>query len=450
MKKAIQTTALLLPAFSALAAAPDADRVRELEEKLNALEQRYRVLERRWELDQEAADTKAKSAPTVSLGAGGLAIQTADTNFAFRVRGLVQADSRFYFDDGGIANNDAFLIRRARPIFEGTFFRDFDYQFVAEFGGTGSPSLLDANLNYRFRPELQFRAGKFKAPIGLEQLQSDPVRFLSENALPTGLVPNRDVGFQLHGEIRDGLLQYQAGVFNGLGDGRSSNNGDFDDDKEFAARIFAHPFKLGGPEFLRGLGLGGSGSWGERNGANGLPAGYATEGQQTFFSYAANAVADGETHRLSPQLYYYVGPFGLLAEYVVSGQDVRIPARSDSLQNSAWQVTASWVLTGEDAGFRGVTPRRPFSLRDGSWGAFQAVARVSQLEADDDAFSLGYANPATSAREATAWTVGVNWYLNRNVRANLSYTQTDFDGGAAASADRQTEKFLVSRFQLSF
>jgi len=53
---------------------------------------------------------------------------------------------------------------RARPILEGTVFRDFDFQFVPDFGGS-SVQIFDANLNYRYRPELQLKAGKFKEEI---------------------------------------------------------------------------------------------------------------------------------------------------------------------------------------------------------------------------------------------------------------------------------------------
>ena len=49
--------------------------------------------------------------------------------------------------------------------------------------------------------------------------------------------------------------------------------------------------------------------------------GFATDGQQQFFAYnpASNAVvvADGLHWRLSPQAYFYHGPFGMLGEYVI-------------------------------------------------------------------------------------------------------------------------------------
>jgi hypothetical protein len=95
----------------------------------------------------------------------------------------------------------------------------------------------------------------------------------------------------------------------------------------------------------------------------GLASSYLTDGQQTFFSYTNNVVASGTHWRLSPQGYYYWGPFGLLGEYVISDQEVRKGAVKADIQNTAWQVAAGWVLTGEDASYAGVTPRHPFDPR---------------------------------------------------------------------------------------
>src|ERR1035437_8188832 len=138
--------------------------------------------------------------------------------------------------------------------------------------------------------------------------------------------------------------------------------------------------------------------------------GYFTAGQQQIFAYSpadkAVVVADQDHWRLSPQAYDYYGPFGLLGVYVISDQKVRrmgvAPFRSARLENTAWEVSASWVLTGEDAAYAGgVVPRRPFNPAEGSWGALQLVGRYAQLDIDQAAFPL-FADPASSARSAAA------------------------------------------------
>ena len=170
-------------------------------------------------------------------------------------------------------------------------------------------------------------------------------------------------------------------------------------------------------------------------------------------------VANGRHWRLAPQAYYYWGPLGLLGEYVLSNQRVSrtvvAPLTTQNLEHKAWQITGSWVLTGEDASYTGVTPFHPFDPSTGGWGAWQLVGRYGSLDIDDKAFP-NFANPATSATKATAWSAGLNWYLNRNVRVSASFSRTTFAGAGAASAtapgnvSRQPENVLFTRVQLAF
>ena len=211
-------------------------------EQLQALDQKVRVLERLRENDQEAAATVAKAQPKISLGAGGFTLASADTNFAISLRGLVQLDSRTFFADQNLVNS-GFLLRRARPIITGTLFHDFDFNFTPDFGGS-TVQIQDAYLNYRYNPALQLQAGKFKSPVGLEQLQSDPVTTFNERSLVTDLVPNRDLGVDLHGDLFGGAASYAVGIFDGVSDYSGTTvNADSDNDKAFAGRVFLQPWK---------------------------------------------------------------------------------------------------------------------------------------------------------------------------------------------------------------
>ncbi|HEX7858890.1 MAG TPA: porin [Verrucomicrobiae bacterium] len=456
----------VLPAIPAMGA-DDSARIQELERRLQELDQKYRVLERRLEIEGEAATEKAKTAPSMSIGAQGFSYRSADTNFVLKIRGLLQADSRFYIDDGGNNRNDTFLIRRARPIIEATLWDNIDLTLVPEFGGgsntadgnpTSSASILDAYANIRYSPELQLRVGKFKSPVGLEQLQSDSQAYFMERGLPSSLTPNRDVGLMLHGEVFDGVVNYQAAVLNGVGDNRNSPNLDIDDDKDVAARLFFHPFQKLDIEALQGLGVGIAGTSGNHDGVQGINS-YGTEGAQTYFSYNpqnATVRADGTAWRLTPQAYYYWRSLGLIGEYVVSSQEVRASASNTNgvsgfgeLQHKAWQIVGGYVLTGEDASFRGVNPKKPFSLASNQWGAWEVVARYSHLDIDDEAFPI-FSNPSTSATEAHGYGFGINWYANRNVRTSLNYIHTDFKGGENGTVTREDENAVLTRLQLAF
>jgi phosphate-selective porin OprO/OprP len=112
-------------------------------------------------------------------------------------------------------------------------------------------------------------------------------------------------------------------------------------------------------------------------------------------------------------------------------------------------VTGVFVLSGETATARGVTQRTVFDWSKRTWGAFELVARVNALSIDDAAFPV-YATLDASASKATAVGVGLNWYVNRNVKFSTNYEQTRFERGAPDGADRGDEHALFSRFQLAF
>jgi phosphate-selective porin OprO and OprP len=442
-------------------------------QRIEELDQKVKTLEHEQELAQESTAARQKRMPIITLGEDGFAFGSASGDFLLRLRGTLQLDSRTYLDDAPVANNDGFLLRRARVILQGTVYKDFDYVFLTEFAGNGAPQILNASVNYRYTPALQFQAGKFVTPFGLEMLQPDRDTFFNERALASDLVPNRDVGLQVHGDLFEQGVNYAAALLNGTTDGTSSPNNNFADDLAFAGRLFFQPFVKSSMSGLRGAGFGLSGTY-ETVGSpstaalpsttGGILPGYYTDGQLQFFAYNPGdrtlVVANGDHWRLSPQAYYFYGPFGLMGEYVISNQRVSrvgsAPIESASLQNAAWEITGSWVVTGEDATYGGgVVPLRPFNPLERRWGALQVVARVMKLEVDPAAFPR-FSDPLTSAQAATAWSLGLNWYLNHAIRVNASFSHTFFNGGggagitAPATVTRKDENVLFTRVQLAF
>ncbi len=418
------------------------------------LDQRLRVIERKLELQAEEAAAKAAKDPVVSLAATkGLSVKSPD-GLELKVRGLVQADARFFVGDDRTPQNDTFLFRRIRPTLEGTWGPLIGFRLTPEFAGD-SATIVDAYVDLKFDPRATVRIGKVKGPVGLERLQSGGAIALVERGFPTELAPNRDLGVQLQGEVFGSRLNYVVGVYNGAPDGRDAVTTNPDNEFEYAGRVFWEPFKNAANGWS-GLGVGVAASVGDTfgSGNNILPR-YRTPGQAQFFAYNTNVSADGLHRRLSPQGYFYRGPIGVLGEYITSEQEVRVTSgvnagRRNHLVHDAYQLTASVVLTGEDASYRGVAkPNQPFTLDGAGWGAFELVGRYGELDLDDDTFPL-FANAATSAASAKAWTVGLNWYLNSNLKLVTNYTQASFEGGAAAGADREDETSIFTRAQFSF
>jgi phosphate-selective porin OprO and OprP len=493
---------------------------KSLEQRLEELDQEIRILKRKRELDQEAAETAKKATPIVKYSKSQFSLESADGSNFIRFRGIVQADHRLYFDGASDIRNrsdqragdldvhgfhdasDSWLIRRARLDIEATLFGKYDFRLTPDFS-QGAANLAYGYIDARFDPAFQIRAGKFKSFVSLERLQSaSDIKLIERSYVANALLPNRDVGIAAHGDLLffQGRLDYAFGLVNGVSDGGDISTGtEFDGRKEFTGWLFATPF-VNEASVLSGLGFGAAATYtdasGERNlnftdttpadaTRNGLPS-YRTDGQNTFFRYSGAAVADGARIRFSPQAYYYIGSLGILTEYARVIQDVSlttggsppaggagsntifIPNTGKTLHHQAWHVTLSYLLTGETASFKGVKPKQNFDFGNG-WGAWEIVGRYSEITLDEDTFkdptgttfTGAYANLSESAKRARSMTLGLNWYLNQNVRAAVNYSETKFDGGAGDGiaplnaagtnvADRPDERAFLTRLQFAF
>ena len=413
---------------------------------------------------------------------------------------------------------DRFTIRRARLQFAGTLWKYNDFLFAPDFGG-GQARLFDAYLDLHYVPWLSVTAGKMKGPVSLERLQSATNLLFIERAYPTQLAPNRTIGVMLHGEFAapgrttkyggpfnfNDMFSYQIGVYNNSQDNQAVQNSDTAnfDNKEFEGRIFGHPFQATDISYLQGLGIGLAGTAGNPKGAA-LPT-LTSDEQNTILTYSgagtqsstvtqggvttatssvfSGATATGNNNRIYPQGYWYYGPFGLFGEYVassntlsntvtttttttVSGRSTtstRSVANTINQNNHAWQINASYVLTGEDNSFGAIKPRKPFDPYNGSWGAVQVAARYTELDIDPDTLkNYGtinaprylFADPRNSVQRASTWGLGVNWFLNSNIKLSANYEQTHFRAGASnaffQAINRPTENAFVTRFQFNY
>ncbi len=430
---------LLLSASTLLAAEPT------VQEQIDAL--KARILE----LD---AKVRPIQRAEVTAGDKGFSLASADGSSTLRLRGLIQVDARA-FGDGKI-DNDAIVIRRARIGLEGKLNKTTDYQLIGEFGNASSTTLLDANLSLNYSPELILKVGRFKTPVGLEQLQSDANALFIERSLVSQIAPNRDLGIQVGGELNNKTISYAIGVFNGIQDGgNNSDQKDANDGKDIAARVIFQPWVNDEGSSLAGLSFGVGASYGLQDTNAKFGTSYRTDGQQTFFTWKDATLSTGRVSRLSPQFSYYNGGFSLLGEYIVSNNDVGLAAGSRTkLKNDAWQLAAGYVLTGEKASYKGVVPANDFDRASGSTGAVEIVGRIASLDIDNAAFTT-FADRDKSATKANSYAVGLNWYLSKVTRLSLQYAHTQFDlaPGANPSATtviKNSEDAVLARLQLTF
>jgi phosphate-selective porin OprO and OprP len=392
--------------------------------------------------DDTTQNAQSATAPGVTVKwNNGLDIATTDGTNDFQVGGLLQVDGRFTTDDPLHAVTDTLVLRRIRPIFQGRAGKYFEFRLMPDFGN-GTTVLFDAYFDTRLSKSFRIRVGKDKTPVGLEQLYSDYAVLFPERSLVTNLVPNRDVGIQAQGDVSGGMLSYVAAVFNGVPD---AANGDIDANsgKDLAGRLTLKPFARTSIAALKGAGVAVGGTSGQQSGA--LPS-FKSAAQQTFFSYASTATADGDRTRVSPAAFYYHKSFGAFAEYARTTQAIKGAKTTADITNTAWEVTGSFVITGEAASERGVNPKRPFDPAQHHWGALQIVVRHSRLAVDPLAFADGFA-AANTSRTASATGVGASLYASSYVKYVLTFERTVFDDNANAS--RTPEHAIVFRLQLN-
>ncbi|HVJ55136.1 MAG TPA: porin [Aliidongia sp.] len=97
----------------------------------------------------------------------------------------------------------------------------------------------------------------------------------------------------------------------------------------------------------------------------------------------------------------------------------------------------AWTLTGEQhkynpsAGAYGsIIPDHPVSLSTGGWGAWEVAARVSYINLVDNFIegrSISGQPSAVDGGKQTNFTLGLNWYVNSNMRYMINYVHGSFD-----------------------
>jgi phosphate-selective porin OprO/OprP len=420
-------------------------------------ESRLSVVERKEELIEEELAKKAATTPSVSLNERGLVVKSADGQHALRVGGLLHFDCREFLGSDNDANN-VLLVRRARINAAGTIWKYIDFRYQQDFGLVDAQNtrnqliLLDATLNFNVQKEFQVMVGKMKPPGGLEMLQAVPNIMFIERGPVQQLQPNRQLGVMPNGLLFDDTLNYAVGVFASAPNNYAQTT-DVGTGYGTTARLFARPFCNDADE-LAGLGFGVSGSYsniddytpGSSALSNGLNT-YASDPGVTFFTWNSNALRNGALYRIIPQLYYYVGPWGVMTEYILQSQSLSLGTGNATQQRKirddswAWQLEVTYNITGEDNTFDAAVPAHNFdffqSEDEDAVGLWQIGFRIDQIQLDSDLFDsptpggtntfVGTGNASQNARGFHSYTLGVSWWMNPNVRLMLNGTYTAWD-----------------------
>jgi phosphate-selective porin OprO/OprP len=258
-----------------------------------------------------------------------------------------------------------------------------------------------------------------------------------ERSLVNELAPARDRGVMLYGDLMGGAVSYFLGGFNGTGEDTSDNNSD----KDLAARLAFAPFRTSDSFWLKGLQFAGNITWGNQGEATSAQ-GRTSARTANRFRFFAPQTTRGERLRYGGDLAWLLGPAALKFEY-----DVQTNEREglgsgggdlDEVTATGWYASGTYVLTGEDKLRSGnVVPRRPFIPVAGKMGpgAWELGIRYAELDFDsddpvdffDDDLDNIPGGAQTGENSARALTLGLNWYLNEQVRFMLNWTQYWFD-----------------------
>jgi phosphate-selective porin OprO/OprP len=149
-------------------------------------------------------------------------------------------------------------------------------------------------------------------------------------------------------------------------------------------------------------------------------------------------------HRWGVETAAVFGPFSIQGEYIGASLD----GASQEPTYCGFYVQASFFLTGEhrryktsSGAFDRVKPLKNFR-EDGGLGAWEIAVRYSHLNLNDSDEGV------TGGRLKNA-TIGLNWYLNPNIRIMWNYIHVCGDIPGESLHDAEADIFMM-RFQVDF
>lgn len=427
----------------------------ELDRQIQILRQQVSDLK----ASQASKYAEAKNEPKLLLDNGRPTFKTSDGRFSASLRSIVQFDAGHYSQEGAPPGSDLSSgtnFRRARFGVTGKIGKAFDYNFIYDFGGSGSEgaTISSAYLQFNALAPFAFRVGAFAPAASLEDSAgaTDPLFLEKASAV----------------EITRGI----AG-----GDGRSAFAATAAGDRYFVSLAYT-----GGK-------VGQSGYFDEQQGVVGRVAGLAYQAEDVHVVVGANgsyvfdtadaaagpgAASTGVNFQNSPELRVddtsaTGGSVSLVSTGNINAESARhwgvdagaqwkgfyleggyyqfgADRRGTGLSGSdpvfdGWYIAGSWILSGEgrqydakSATFRAPKVTSPVTgLKDSGWGAWELAVRYSAVDLNYHE-ALPTSAGGIRGGEQDIWTFGVNWYANDLVRISLNYLVIDIDRKSGANA----------------
>ncbi len=433
------------------------------------------------QLTPQVAAALPKPDTTVSDKKGTATIATSDGAFSVAIHGIMQMDAASYSQSkslpAAVTNRDlnsGTNLRRARIGINGKLFSDFDYNLLAEFGGSGAEDagrFQEIWLQYSKFDHAKFRMGAYPPLVGLEDAAST-------NSQP---FLERPAAAEVARSLAAGDYRMSAGVF-GYGDrwlysfaltgntistlntqATAFTAANTDEQLGIAARVAATPFR--GFDWLIHVGANYVAALNPADAGAAAAVRYPiqlrdrpelrVDGTRLIDTGALNAQnASASGLELAGQ---YKGLFAQGEAFHYKLTRLNPAAGVTNPDFDGWYVEGGWSLTGEarkyntqTAAFDGVVPRVNFDPKSGTWGAFELVARYSTLD-------LNYHQGATLAADRVLGdqqditSLGLDWQLNQDVRFVLEGQAVKIDRLNTAGAQAgQKYNTVAVRSQFNF
>lgn len=397
--------------FNAAAQTPDRDaEVAALRAQLAEMQAKIEALEVRTDAQsdinigtQESLDRIATTTPTVDTK-GGLKVTSADKKFEFSAGGRIHFDT-YAFDRDEQSSTGTTEFRRARLTLQGKAY-GWDYKLEQDFSaGSGLDGFRDV---YIARSALggKFTIGHFKPYRSMEELTSSNEILMMERpfSTATGLFGGRQFQ-QGVGYLRaDG--QYTAGfsVFNLRSASGSRNEG-----VGAAGRVTFAPINTDDSTLHFG-------GWASQENANQGSASLVATANYAGRRGPSQAIATTTGDSRNQVTAFGVeaagsfGPLFFQAEYANATFGQPIGPDEDV---ATWYVQGSWLLNGGHKAYKsgnGIFASPKVADR----GLWELTARYDTIE-----------NKDIANMDVSSWIVGMNYYVNPNLRFMFNYTKGD-------------------------
>jgi phosphate-selective porin OprO/OprP len=394
----------------------------ELEEIRNDLALKTNELKALDEHMKEAEQVKVK------LDKKGVQFETADKDFKFRLGGRIHADASYssgddYLDSEGdhVEANDGTEIRRARMEFLGTFFKDWEFKSQVDFADN-SVAVKDMFVQYNglesLYVPLSITVGQQKQNFSRElQESSNDLMFMERSLMDVLNAPTVDRAIGLNIASMNKNWTGQLGIY---GDTVTPNKEHNLADEGWAinSRWTYAPIN----EKTKVIHLGVAGNYRvpdakDQVNDKDLRFSYETSHMSNLNLIDTRVVEDIDNIKMvgleANALY---GPFTIGGEYTKMWLDRK--DGSGDLEFDGWYGETSWTLTGESRKYKHgkfykVEPKKPFSLANGGWGAWELAARYAEADLTD----------YTNGGQMSNITVALNWYVNSNIRFMADYNR---------------------------